>query len=49
MREAIKAGPLAERLKMGKQLTEMLTEQWRHRAVANDLTDDPPVVRRREP
>jgi hypothetical protein len=31
MREAIKAAPLSERLAMGKQLTEMLTELWDRR------------------
>ena len=31
MREAIKAAPLSERLAMGKQLTEMLTDMWERR------------------
>jgi hypothetical protein len=31
MRAAIKAAPLPERLAMGKQLTEMLTELWERR------------------
>jgi hypothetical protein len=40
MREAIKGAPLSERLAMGKQLTEMLTELWEARHELGHVAED---------
>lgn len=43
MREAIKAAPTADRLMMGKQLTEMLTRLWEQKNKLADPVEDPAV------
>jgi hypothetical protein len=43
MREAIKTAPLSERLAMGKQLTQMLTELWEHRHELDPAGESPKI------